>query len=81
MSYQHHKMLLVPRRDVSLQRHQVKVEPLDEALACIVLRISHSLHLVLREKRVPRACTTGGKANGAIVKKQNRANTPFGCAA
>lgn len=48
MSHQHGEMLPVPRGDVSLQRHQVKIEPLDEALACVVLRISHRLHVVLR---------------------------------
>lgn len=59
MSHQHCEMLLVPRGDVSLQRHQVKIEPLDEALACIVLRISHRLHVVLRGKRASWAYTHG----------------------
>lgn len=84
MSHQHCEVLLVPRGDVGLQRHQIKVEPLNETLACIVLRISHRLHVVLREKWTSWRERIHGrvkKADGAIVEKQIPTSTHFGCAA
>lgn len=65
MSHQHGEMLPIPRGNVSLQRHQVKVEPLDVALARVVLRISHRHHLVLRVETGTRGVHTHGKASKA----------------
>lgn len=65
MSHQHGEMLPVPTGNVSLQRHQVKVEPLDVALARVVLCISHRHHVVLRIETDNVGVHTHGRANKA----------------
>ena len=48
--HQHGDMFPEPRRKVALKRHQIKIEPLDEALARVVARISQCHHLILKDE-------------------------------